>query len=58
MLDCFQDPDYWRRRAEEARLEAETCRQDPKQCQHLLRMADDYERFGNLAEQRFRMALR
>jgi hypothetical protein len=50
-LSVFNDPEYWRRRAEEARDIAEQMKDMPSK-DVMLRIAKDYERLAKRAEER------
>jgi hypothetical protein len=51
----INDPKHWRQRAEEARVHAEDVF-DPEAKKTMLRIAEDYEKLAERAEQRLREA--
>jgi hypothetical protein len=51
----INDPKHWRQRAEEARVHAEDIF-DPEAKKTMLRIAEDYEKLAERAEQRLREA--
>jgi len=49
--DNVNDPEYWRKRAEDARTKAEEM-SDPESKERMLRNAKEYDWLANLAENR------
>jgi hypothetical protein len=54
-LHSINDPEHWRKRAEEARAVADDIT-DPDSRRMMLGIADDYEKLAKRAEQRLRDA--
>jgi len=50
-MSHINDPKHWRERAEEARVHAEQMA-DPEAKQTMLKIAEDYEKLAQRAEQR------